>query len=85
MSVDPATGLITISYLDTSNSELIGQYPMKLIKTIQVPDDITQSTFTEVKVEVTFDVTILAGEPVKVCGANGDWFYVESGLWGYVS
>ena len=85
MSVDVAGGTLNLSYLDTTNSALIGQYSMKLIKTIQVPDDRTQATFTEVKVEVPFDVTILAGAPIHVCAADGAWFYVTTGTSAYTT
>ena len=58
---------------------------MKLIKSIQIPDDHTQATFTEVKLEVDFAVTILAGDPIYVCAANGNLFYVQTGTYAYTA
>ena len=55
------------------------------MKTINVPDDHTQITTTQVKVEESFDVTILAGDPEHVCAGDGSWFYVSSGSYAYTT
>ena len=59
ISVDPATNTISLDALDSGASADIGSYPMKLVKTIPVPDDASGASFTEVKVEVDFHVQIL--------------------------
>ena len=58
---------------------------MKLKKTIQVPDDHTQTTFTPVELEVDFNVSILVGTAIHVCAGYSDWDYVETGFYSYAN
>ena len=65
--------------MDSSNSAAIGQYSFNIVKTINVQDDYTGNTFTEVRHEEPFTVYIVAGDPVNVCPGDGTWHYVDDG------
>ena len=79
ISVDPNTNTISIDYLDSTNSALIGGYIMTLKKSICIPDDYTEATCTTVEIAVDFDVSLLQGDTFYVCKDYSNWFYVDDG------